>query len=69
MPALVETIAMMGYNCVRMSFSLDFWFKNPVVDEHAVSANPPLRGLRAARAAAALAVVTCAAAALGCRRS
>ncbi len=43
---LSSTIVNMGFNCIRLPFSLDLWFKNPLVDNRFVAANLQLQGLR-----------------------
>ena len=40
-----KSIAGMGFNCIRLPFSLEQFHKDPVVEDSAVSANPDLKGL------------------------
>ena len=40
-------IADQGFNCVRLPFSLEQFYLNPIVDEEAIAANPQLFGLSA----------------------
>jgi len=37
---LAQNISSMGFNCVRLVYSLEMYIKNPQVEEKAVSANP-----------------------------
>lgn len=42
-----QMIADQGFNCVRLPYSLEQFYKDPVVEYDAVSANPDLMGLTA----------------------
>jgi endoglucanase len=42
-----QMIADQGFNCVRLPYSLEQWFYNPVVEDSALTANPSLIGLTA----------------------
>ena len=41
---IAQDIANYGFNCVRLTFSLEMFYKDPVVSEDAISANPALFG-------------------------
>lgn len=41
---LSEDIASKGFNCVRLVFSLEQYFENPVVESEFLTANPDLVG-------------------------
>lgn len=43
--SMAEMIADQGFNCVRLPYSLEQYYLNPVVEDDAVSANPQLLGL------------------------
>eukprot|EP00961_Rhodomonas_salina_P022722 304834-Rhodomonas_salina.6 len=42
---LASNISQLGFNCIRLPFSLDLWYEDPVVPEHALAANPAMVGL------------------------
>merc|ERR1719427_586692 len=42
--AIANTIKDLGFNCVRLPFSLEQFYDNPVVESSHVSANPQLEG-------------------------
>eukprot|EP00941_MAST-03F_sp_MAST-3F-sp1_P006240 g6240.t1 len=44
---IATTIVELGFNCVRLPYSLALYFKNPVVSDDAVVANPELKGKKA----------------------
>lgn len=44
---LSKNITDFGFNCVRLVFSLEMFYDNPVVADDAVSANPQLQGMTA----------------------
>jgi len=37
---LSENVTDFGFNCVRLVFSLEMFYSNPVVSDEAVAANP-----------------------------
>ena len=43
---LAQNISSMGFNCVRLVYSLELYLENPTVDNSSVSANPQLYGLK-----------------------
>ena len=45
--AIAETIAAMGFNSIRLPFSLEMVIENPVIDPVVLAANPSLQGLTA----------------------
>jgi len=42
--AIANTIKDLGFNCVRLPFSLEQFYENPVVESSRISANPELEG-------------------------
>lgn len=44
---IVHRLHELGFNCVRLVYSLDMIFLNPIVARNAVGANPALYGLKA----------------------
>lgn len=44
---IVSRVKDLGFNCVRLVYSLDMIYLNPVVSRIALSANPSLFGLKA----------------------
>merc|ERR1711936_55117 len=42
--SIAKTISDLGFNCIRLPFSLEQFFENPVVEDSRVSANPELIG-------------------------
>ena len=47
LPVLVQTIADLGFNCVRLPYSLEMWYQDPLLHAEALSANPALQGMHA----------------------
>ena len=43
--AITSTIVSMGFNCIRLPFSLQLWSDDPVVPASVLQANPELQGL------------------------
>ena len=43
--SIANTIASLGFNCVRLPFSLEQFYDNPVIEADRLSANPDLVGL------------------------
>jgi hypothetical protein len=39
---IVRSIISLGFNCVRLPYSLEMYFNNPIVDEVYIEANLPL---------------------------
>eukprot|EP00927_Polykrikos_kofoidii_P004485 TRINITY_DN11773_c0_g2_i1.p1 TRINITY_DN11773_c0_g2~~TRINITY_DN11773_c0_g2_i1.p1 ORF type:complete len:656 (-),score=79.85 TRINITY_DN11773_c0_g2_i1:263-2230(-) len=44
--SLARLISELGFNCVRLPYSTQGFWENPVVDQKMISANPELRGMR-----------------------
>ena len=42
---IAHTIASLGFNCIRLPFSLEQFYDNPIVEASRLSANPSLVGL------------------------
>ena len=42
---IAQTIASLGFNCIRLPFSLEQFYDNPIVEASRLSANPSLVGL------------------------
>jgi len=42
--SIAKTISGLGFNCIRLPFSLEQFFENPVVENSRVSSNPDLAG-------------------------
>ena len=42
---IAQTIASLGFNCIRLPFSLQQFYDNPIVEASRLSANPSLVGL------------------------
>lgn len=40
-------IVELGFNCIRLPFALDTYYKNPVIKESRLSSNPELVGMTA----------------------
>ena len=40
MEDIVARIVDLGFNCVRLVFSLELWYTDPEIEERAVAANP-----------------------------
>jgi len=45
--SIAQTIAELGFNCVRLTFALDTIFKNPIVRPERLTANPRMIGMNA----------------------
>ena len=41
---IANTIASLGFNCVRLSFSLEQFYDNPLIEASRLTANPGWRG-------------------------
>ena len=41
---IADKIASLGFNCVRLTYSLDVIYKNPIIEEDRLAANPELIG-------------------------
>jgi len=46
MDFIVQRIVDLGFNCVRMMYSIEGWVNNPLVADATVAANPQLYGMR-----------------------
>jgi endoglucanase len=44
---IADRIKSLGFNCVRLVYSLDMIYLNPIVSRSAISSNPELFGLKA----------------------
>ena len=47
--AIANRIASLGFNCVRLPFSLELWFRNPHIALRAVEGDPDLAALAASK--------------------
>jgi len=43
--SIADTIKSLGFNCIRLPFSLEQYYDNPVIDENRLTANPELQGM------------------------
>jgi len=44
---IVKSIAALGFNCVRLPYSVELYLGNPSIDDTKVAANTHLKGLKA----------------------
>ena len=42
---ITQQIADLGFNCIRYPFSLELFYKDPIVQSEAIAANPELIGM------------------------
>ncbi len=42
---IIRSVVDMGFNCIRLVYSMDTLYLNPVIDPNRLTANPELQGM------------------------